>query len=428
MKTNHEPYVKIGPDRSYFRIARRVFTEGEILEQERKAIFEKCWLYLGHASELPAPGSFVSRPVGGRSLVFVRDISNVIRAFYNTCPHRGMRLCREKSGQTKVFTCFYHGWAFGVDGRQKDMPGREAYPKNFGSDGSTNLVPVERLEEYRDFWFVCFDRGAGSLSDYLADAKEYIDIVADHSEAGMEIISGDQDYGIKANWKLIMENSLDGYHALTTHATYFDYLRNSGLDLLNGGGPIGRPRNLGNGHAVIEYSGAWGRPVAKWASTMGESNRPEVDQIFARVAARHGRERAERICHLNRNIGIFPNLVINDTMGLVVRTFYPASPGQMQVRSWALGPKAESASLRQFRLSNFIEFLGPGGLATPDDVEALENCQIGFSNIEAAPWTDLSKGLGRDVSEQRSEDEEQTRLFWTQWNTFMSGGNVAVTP
>jgi len=410
-------FVRIDRERNTFKVSRRAFTEPHVLEMEREAIFDKCWLYVGHASELAKPGAFVTRAVGGRNIIFNRDAKGEIHAFLNTCPHRGMKLCRESSGSSKNFTCFYHGWVFGADGLLRDIPGREAYPEDFGCDHSADLVPVPRLDSHRDFWFLCFDPDAISLSDYLGDAKEMISVVADHAEEGMEIVSGAQEYGIRANWKLIMENSLDGYHAATTHATYFDYLRNLKLDLSLSG--TGAPVDLGHGHAAIEYVGAWGRPVAKWASTMGEENRAEVDRVFAGLVERLGEARAKRVAHGNRNIGIFPNLVINDTMGLVVRTFYPVATDMMHISSWSLGPRGESAEMRKFRLANFIEFLGPGGLATPDDVEALENCQRGFANLKEAPWTDLSKGLGRPGGEQRMDDEAQTRTFWLEWDRRM---------
>ena len=86
----------------------------------------------------------------------------------------------------------------------------------------------------------------------------------------------------------------------------------------------------------------------------------------------------------------------------------------MQVSSWAVAPKGESGWLRKIRLRNFLEFLGPGGLATPDDIEALERCQQGYRNVKEAPWSDISKGkIGSP--ELPMEDEGQIRAFWMQW-------------
>ena len=77
----------------------------------------------------------------------------------------------------------------------------------------------------------------------------------------MGVVSGSQEYSIRANWKLLTENSVDGYHALTTHATYLDYLRNTSGGLAQVAFD-GVARDLGRGHAVLEYRAPWGRPVA----------------------------------------------------------------------------------------------------------------------------------------------------------------------
>jgi p-cumate 2,3-dioxygenase alpha subunit len=101
-------------------------------------------------------------------------------------------------------------------------------------------------------------------------------------------------------------------------------------------------------------------------------------------------------------------------MAIVVRTYYPTAPDYMVVNSWALAPLNESAWSRKYRLNNFLEFLGPGGFATPDDAEALEHCQRGFSNYEDAPYNDISKGMNKE--KPSGTDELQMRAFWTQWN------------
>ena len=77
----------------------------------------------------------------------------------------------------------------------------------------------------------------------------------------------------------------------------------------------------------------------------------------------------------------------------------------------------EAAWARKYRLNNFLEFLGPGGFATPDDAEALEHCQRGFKNSKEALWNDISKGMGKEKPSY--DDELQMRAFWTQWNRQM---------
>jgi p-cumate 2,3-dioxygenase alpha subunit len=409
-------------ERFLFRVARRAFTDEAVLEAERRAIFDRCWLYLGHGSEIAANCDFLTRTVGGRELVFNRDRGGAVHAFLNTCPHRGATLVREQRGNALSFQCFSHGWAFNVNGRFASRYAEGNYGEGHYEGGCADLVGVPRLEQYRDFWFINFDRNAMPLADYLAGAKEIIDLVADQGEAGMEIVGGDQCYLINANWKLLAENSVDGFHGLPTHSTYFDYLKNvGGLRPDNFSYQFRPMTDLGNGHAVIEYPSPWGRPVARWTPAWGEDKRDMIEEGRARLVKAFGEERGLRMAELSRNMIVFPNLVINDIMAITLRTFQPLAPDRMSVNAWALGVKGEDPQLRALRLFNFLEFLGPGGLATPDDVEALESCQRGYRNQREAQWNDISKGMPRG-SETRGDDEEQMRCYWREWDRRLGEG------
>ena len=405
--------ILVDRERSTFKVSRQAFVDPALLRAEQSTIFDHCWLYLGHASELAADGDFVVRNIAHRGILFTRDAKGKLHAVFNTCAHRGAQVCRERKGNAKSFQCFYHGWVYGPDGTLRGQPGKECYAEDFNKDGSANLTPVPRFELYKDFAFVCFDRNAPALADYLGEAKTYLDIVYDQSEAGLTVVGGTQEYAIRANWKLLTENSIDGFHAATTHATYFDYVKNMTGGLVKVA-LEGTAKDLGNGHAVLEYRAPWGRPIAQWIPMWGEQGRRELDRIYQRLLTCFGKERADRIALSNRNLFIFPNLIINDIMALTVRTYYPTAPDYMQINAWALAPKEETEWSRKFRLSNFLEFLGPGGFATPDDVEALEQCQRGFQNVKEAGWNDISKGMFK--AEQSYDDESQMRAFWTRWN------------
>ena len=78
--------------------------------------------------------------------------------------------------------------------------------------------------------------------------------------------------------------------------------------------------------------------------------------------------------------------------------------------------------MRERRLFNFLEFLGPGGFATPDDCEALALCQRGYANLAEAGWNDISKGMGS--AEPKIDDEVQMRVFWREWNRRMTGAEA----
>lgn len=405
----------------HFDVRRSAFT-ADIVSDEMARIFERCWLYVGHESELPNPNDFVSRSVIGRPVIFLRDNTSTIRVFLNACSHRGAEVCRQPKGNARLFVCPYHSWSFQNDGALRGMAFPDGASPSFDKS-KRGLTPAPRLETYRGFVFISFNSDIVDLPTYLGKAKEPLDLILDQGEHGMEIVRGTHDYSVDANWKLLIENSIDSYHAPSTHNRYFSYLeRNDGIpkaDL-----KFSRGLDLGNGHAMMTADAFFPRALGLWAPIFGEYIKDKIDAAVERLTERFGPERAHAISKRSRNMLIFPNLIINDVQAITVRTFFPVRPNRMSVSSWALAPVHEDPDLRKLRLEAYLSFLGPGGFATPDDIELLESCQRGFANREAA-WSDISRGMGHEVPDAMSE--EQIRAFWRQWRRMMSEGPVAAT-
>ena len=405
--------IRIDEDAGRFQVARATYTDPSLHAAEMDAIFSKCWLFVGHESELPKPNDFAARRIAGRPVIFLRDREGVVRCLLNVCPHRGAQVCRQKKGSAKLFSCIYHGWAFENTGKVISIAEAETYPPTFGDDGRNDMVPVPRFESYRGLWFLNFDAQAGSLHDYLGGAREYVDLIMDQAEEGMKVVGEAQEYSARANWKLLAENSTDILHVVTLHPTYLDLIRTNSAGTMVRGKVEGASVDLGNGHAVVERAASYGRPIAQWIPLWGEEARVEIDGIYARLVAKYGEERAKRMATKARNLLIFPNLVINDIMSVTLRTFQPAAVDYMEVTVWAIAPGEEFGKpALERRLTNFLEFLGPGGFATPDDIEALESCQRAFAASREAPWNDLSKGYGRPPD---ATDELPQRVFWLEW-------------
>ena len=416
-------YILDEPERERFQLNRSVLVDPVILEAERARIFDRCWIYVGHESEVAEPGDFKTRSVAGRPVILIRDSAGAVRVFLNTCRHRGTLVCREREGNQKRFTCLYHGWTYDLDGVLTNVPGKDAYGAAF-DPAEFGLAELPFLESYRGFWFAHFGEAAEPLKDYLAGAREYIDLVVDQSPSGqLEIVSGTQEYDIRANWKLLVENSFDDYHLHATHSTYLDYMKDSGVSVRMGKGLMmptrGIGKSLGNGHAVVDNVNFRGRPIAAWIPLYGEDSKPEIEAVRAELVTRLGAERAQRIADTNRNLVVFPNLVINDGSAVTIRTFWPAAVDRMRVTAWAAGPVEESETSRARRLDSFLTFYGPGGLATPDDVEALELVQDGLASWREVGWSEISRGMNKD-GEQLNTDELHLRTFWRRWNELMA--------
>ena len=311
-----------------------------------------------------------------------------------------------------MFRCPYHAWSFNNQGDLSSVPDRDSYGDKFDMH-SYSLHQPACLDHYRGFFFICFDSKVESLKSYLAGAVEHLDLILDQGE--MEIVSGEHKYDIGANWKLLMENSFDGYHLMPTHKTYLDYVKSQWSEMPKPSEGVGL--DLGNGHAAIEFKAFFGKPIALWSPLFGDELKLEINAIKQQLIDKYGNERGNRMCENGRIILIFPNLIVIDAMGVAIRVPQPLTTDRMQVSAWQLALKAESSELRTSRLKSYLSFLGPGGFSTPDDVEMLEACQAGFkaSSIE---WSDASRGMHKQ--QPAMTDEFHIRTFWRNWQRQLS--------
>jgi len=418
-------FLTVNPAKSRFQVNRAAFTSPEVFAEEKRKVLHRSWVFLGHESEIAKPNDYITRRILDFNLIFNRDRAGVVHAYFNSCPHRGATICRDASGNRKNFTCPYHGWTFTNAGKLVDQLAPFGYPEDFADDGTLNLVEVPRLAQRAGFWFVNFDKDAIPLNDYLGAAADRIDMIAEHSAAGLEVLNGCHAYYIRANYKLMCENSYDGYHLNITHASYVDYMKEvtKGIDW-DPKSMTNRSRALTNGHACFEMDIPAGRPIAQWLPIWGEEARAEIETKRAEVYERLGEERGAFVAKWHRNMVIFPATVMNDQQSILIRSLLPISHNETIVRAWALGPIDETPLLRKIRLENVLSFLGPGGFATPDDVEMLESCQTSYE-ASTQQWNDVSKGFvaGEDSETAlgRFDDEVQMRAYWTEYDRRMGG-------
>ncbi|HEY7624219.1 MAG TPA: aromatic ring-hydroxylating dioxygenase subunit alpha [Candidatus Limnocylindria bacterium] len=414
-----------------FRVNREVFRSEEVLERERRQIWDRKWLYLGHESEVPKRGDFKQRTLAGRPLIFARDSNGRVRAYLNSCPHRGTVLCRETEGNSKTFQCFYHAWTFANTGELVGIPDVAAYPPERGFAAEMGLRELPRFENYRGFVFVSFAADGESLSAHLGNARDYLDLMVEHSPSGLEVLPGTHLYSIRGNWKLAVENAMDGYHFSPTHVTFVEYLKNTGYVTSDEGG---RAVTLDNGHCVLVFSGHGGRVGMQWEPRFGEAERLRVEDNVRQLKERLGEDRGARVANTSRILYLFPNLLLFDIEGLAARQLEPVRPDFTDVRAWELAPAGESNEARELRIRILGSFIGPGGLATPDDVEAYECVQRGVVATagDARPnvdWSDISRGMEREARGEpaRNVDEAGIRGFWRYWDDMVerdgSGAN-----
>jgi len=405
-------------ERQTFRVRRDAYTSAPLHALELERVFRCSWLYVAHCSEIEERGDFVRREAAGRSVVLTRSDDGTVHALLNTCPHRGAPVCRLEQGNARTFQCFYHAWTFSNDGRLVSRPDEDAY--GAGCERELLGLAQARVAQYKGFVFVDLSGEAPDLEDYLGDAAYYLDLVADQSPGGMRVLPGCQQYEMAANWKLFAENSVDGYHTVPLHPTYFAYAAKTGARKARGTGP-GYGRNLGHGHGVMAVCSHYGRPGTRWVEMFGPEAKEEITRAREWMFRTHRHEKAFEMAEVTRNLWVFPNLVVNDGVSLTIRKIDPLSAGRTLVTAWAMGGADESEVLTRTRLNSFLTFYGPGGFAHPDDIEAIESCQRAFAVTEV-PWSDFSRGMGTPgVSLTSNVDEAQLRSFWREWAARMQG-------
>lgn len=395
-----------------FRVRRLAMTAPEVLALEREQIFDRCWLYVGHESEVPHPGDYRRRSVGGRPIFFVRGGDGHVRVFLNTCLHRGAMVCRRDEGNAEIFQCFYHAWTYNNRGDLIGIPDEDGYSRFFEKAERALRVPA-RVESYRGFIFLSFNPAVTPLDSYLGDAGLFLDLLAEHKGGRTVVLPGTLKYSIRTNWKLLIENSIDGYHFPATHQSFAQYLASIG---------VSRDRDdtqtwgiaLGNGHSAFGVS-TGGYVASPQALSTPVSER--IVKLRQKLGQRYGEGR-ENWLPGYFNLLIYPNLVIITNRRLpTVRTMWPVAPDLVEVTAWVLGPEEGCQDLHA-ALDEYHIFQGPGGFGTPDDVEALESCQTGFGAAREVEWSDISRGMHRLT---RSNDELQMRAFWRQWSAQISG-------
>ncbi len=190
-------------------LASRFYTDPAILELEKQRVFNRTWQMVGARDKVANPGDFFTCDVAGEPVVVVRGADAVLRAFINVCRHRGGAVA-EGAGCAKNFRCHYHGWTYTLDGQligTPDVGGMEFF------DRSSMPLPAIRVDTWEQFVFVNLDAQAPPLGDFLEDIPQR---VAQWHPAEMKFAVR-KDYVIACNWKVYVDNYLEGYHIPIAH-------------------------------------------------------------------------------------------------------------------------------------------------------------------------------------------------------------------
>lgn len=205
-------------------VSAEVLTDPAIYDLERERLWKKSWLFVGHESEIPNPGDYVSRYMCDDMVVVTRDRTQKINVVLNSCTHRGMAICRSDMGNTNSFVCPYHGWTFGVDGAFRGSP--VAAQKMHGELHTKEELALKRARVgvHCGLIFATFDESIPPLMDFLGEAAWYLTLMFGRTKNGMEVLGPPQRWQIDGNWKLPAEQFVGGdtYHVYSLHRSMFE--------------------------------------------------------------------------------------------------------------------------------------------------------------------------------------------------------------
>jgi phenylpropionate dioxygenase-like ring-hydroxylating dioxygenase large terminal subunit len=194
-----------------------IYNDPQLFELEQKKLFSRAWVFLAHRSELPNPGDFVVRSIGRDSVIVIRGDDGEVRAFLNTCRHRGAKLCNAEVGSFRSLTCIYHGWSYNREGKLTGVPFGRAVYKDLPKE-ELGLNPVAQVDQVEGLIFGCLDPEAPSLLDYLGDIVPYLQLATRRSAAGLEVVGYPQRWIVEVDWKIPTENLVgDAYHTPYSH-------------------------------------------------------------------------------------------------------------------------------------------------------------------------------------------------------------------
>jgi len=386
-------YIHDDKKQGVFSVNREIFNTPELYDLEMEYIFEANWVFLCHESQVPNPHDFYTTHMGRQPVVVTRDKEGELNAFINACSHKGSKLCLTRQGNTKFHTCTYHGWVFDSQGNSISVKDRDdaSYSEAFAAQ-DFNLKKVPKLAEYRGWIFGSLEADVVPLDEHLGDMRLFIDLLVDQSEEGMELIPGMSSYTFNGNWKMQIENCLDGYHLNVAHKGF--------LEITNQ-----RVKRLGDKYTgpdieamfnVDLKTGSFGWDQGH-ALFFTENPAPEYRPLWPErenLAKRIGEARTDWMIRFGRNFTIFPNVQCTDNAVIgQFRVLRPLAHNKTEMHIYCWVPKGESAAARQQRLRTYEDFFDIAGTGTPDDVAAYMNCQDGAEG-RLAKWQ-LGYGRGQ---------------------------------
>jgi len=314
-----------------FTLAARYYTDPDIAERERHAIFASSWQMVCHASDVADQGQYHTATIAGERLFVVRDEEGVLRAFFNVCLHRGHSILQGQGRLNKLMTCPYHAWVYDTSGRLKGarMSDRMA---DFDYD-DFQLADIA-VQEFCGFVFVNLATDAAPMEQVYPGVTD--EILARHPNPATLRLASSSTFNIAGNWKNVGDNLLECYHCHPSHKAFVD---------------------------LIDMSGYRNETYDNWSIQTGRSN--EANQVYEVASGAQG----------FASIFLWPNVSIGQLpgqRGLFIFHFEPAGPESTLQTLRYYSPDGQRDDVELKAMDYFNNVLGP------EDVDLVEDVQVGL--------------------------------------------------
>jgi nitrite reductase/ring-hydroxylating ferredoxin subunit len=357
------------------KIKAKVFADHNISRLELTRVFGRTWNFVGLDSEIPSPGDYVTRLMGGDSVIVTRDKTGAVNVLLNSCTHRGTQLSVIDRGTCERFKCPYHGWTFDAAGRLQALV---AERERLGPDGRKDAFDLRRarVARYSGLIFATWNAEAPDFDTYLGDARWYLDMLFNSVDDDLVVVGPPQRWVVDCDWKQGAENFAgDAYHAPTSHGSAVDI----GIippQYLNGALRSSLVADTTYGHSIILFNlaGMTGAGALD-DEALRQFELPWLPpEVFSQLDSHLSKDQLGVLRDgYSPGVGtLFPNfswLMQSTFYGPLcsVRTWNPIGFGKVEIWNWVLMHPASSEQLRASIASGYSRQFGIGGLLEQDD-------------------------------------------------------------
>lgn len=416
------------------QVHRDLYLDAELFALEMERLWARCWLYVGHASQVPHAGDFITAQLGSQPVLMVRRGDAGISVLLNRCAHKGAMLTRELRGNAgRTLRCPYHAWSYRLDGSLLGVPLRDGYaPACFDhAPAAKGLAAYGEVAVHRGFVFARGTPQGESFDTWAGELRGALDLLADRSPQGeLRMAGGVLRTTLHANWKIYLENVNDAVHPVSAHQSANDAARGV-WDKQPAGTPapisVQQLLPFGSGHEFFQQMG--GRVLPHGHSVLG--TRYSIHTAYAampgyadQLRAAHGEARADAVLSFTpQNFVFYPSIALKGAPQ-VLRVLRPLAVDRTLVEAWAFEPVGAPPALLESALTYNRSVFSPASIVAADDLHLFESVQRGLAAL-ANPWVSLHREardgdavLPRDVS---GIDEALLRNQYRAWAEGMRG-------